>query len=276
MKFGLALPYNRTLQVPEWAKMAEDQGWDGIFLGDAIWTEDPIIALTAAALATSRIRLGTMLIPVPLRRPWKIASESIALDHLSNGRLILGLGTGAAWMGWYAFPDEITDPQARADMLHETVEILTRMYQSKPFDFEGNHYHLKLTLLNEMYYPPQPRQKPRIPLWIPAVWPHHKSLQRTLKSDGVIVEKRSSGGKDAEVTPEDIAGLKAYLEANRPSANPFDIIINGNSYNLQNSQQQERIRQFKQAGATWWIEGLWDASPEAVTAVIKAGPPALK
>src|SRR5512135_2137776 len=116
MKFGLALPYTNARTTAELAHIAEDSGWDGVFMGDAIWCEDPMICLAAAATATSRIRLGTMVVPVPLRRPWKLASEAIALDHLSDGRLTLGLGAGATWMGWHAFPDEPTDTRTRAGM----------------------------------------------------------------------------------------------------------------------------------------------------------------
>ena len=99
MKFGIALPYVDARTTADLARLAEDAGWDGVFMGDAIWCTDPLIALTAAAMVTSRIRLGVMVIPVPLRKPWKIASEAAALDNLSNGRLILGLGTGAVYMG---------------------------------------------------------------------------------------------------------------------------------------------------------------------------------
>src|SRR3972149_5219203 len=116
MKFAAALPYGSARQAAELAHIAEESGWDGIFLGDAIWTEDPMVSLAAAAMTTSRIRLGTMVIPVPLRKPWKLASESIALDHLSNGRLVLGIGAGPVWMGWHAFPDEIADTKTRAEM----------------------------------------------------------------------------------------------------------------------------------------------------------------
>jgi alkanesulfonate monooxygenase SsuD/methylene tetrahydromethanopterin reductase-like flavin-dependent oxidoreductase (luciferase family) len=105
MKFAAAF-YANPHTAADLAHIAEEAGWDGIFLGDAIWLEDPMIGLAAAAMATNRIRLGTMVIPVPLRKPWKIASESLAIDHLSSGRLTLGLGAGAVWMGWHAFPDE--------------------------------------------------------------------------------------------------------------------------------------------------------------------------
>jgi alkanesulfonate monooxygenase SsuD/methylene tetrahydromethanopterin reductase-like flavin-dependent oxidoreductase (luciferase family) len=177
LKFGLALPYATPRVVARLSQLAEEAGWDGCFVGDAIWCEDPMIGLAAAAMTTRRIRLGTMVIPMPLRRPWKVASESIALDHLSDGRLILGLGAGAVWMGWQGFPDEVTDTRARAEMLDESIDILTLLYQRKPFDYPGKHYHLKLTLVDEQHYPPKPVQQPRIPLWVTGCW--RKSSTRT-------------------------------------------------------------------------------------------------
>jgi alkanesulfonate monooxygenase SsuD/methylene tetrahydromethanopterin reductase-like flavin-dependent oxidoreductase (luciferase family) len=145
LKFGLASPCVSAREVAELAQLAEEAGWDGCFLGDAIWCEDPIISLAVAALTTRRIRLGTMIIPMPLRRPWKVAGESLGLDRLSEGRLILGLGAGAVWMGWHSFPDEVTDAKARAEKLDESIVILTLLYQRKQFDYDGKHYHLKLT-----------------------------------------------------------------------------------------------------------------------------------
>jgi alkanesulfonate monooxygenase SsuD/methylene tetrahydromethanopterin reductase-like flavin-dependent oxidoreductase (luciferase family) len=57
---------------------------------------DPWVALAAMAAATSHMRLGTMVTQIARRRPWKLASEAVALDHLSGGRLILGVGVGRA------------------------------------------------------------------------------------------------------------------------------------------------------------------------------------
>jgi hypothetical protein len=182
MKFAVALPYGSARQAAGLARIAEENGWDGIFIGDAIWLEDPMICLAAAAMTTSNIRLGTMVVPVPLRKPWKLASESVALDHLSNGRLILGIGAGAVWMGWHAFPDEVTDTRARAEMLDETIDILSLLYSRQPFDYDGRHFHLRLTQLDTQYYPPKPIQQPRIPLWVPGIWPRMKSMRRLLKS----------------------------------------------------------------------------------------------
>ncbi|MEZ4589540.1 MAG: LLM class flavin-dependent oxidoreductase [Chloroflexota bacterium] len=275
MKFGLALPYNQVCSVAHWATLAEAAGWDGFFLGDAIWCEDPMIGLAAAATATSRIRLGTMITPAPLRQPWKLASESVALDRLSNGRLTLGLGAGAVWMGWYAFPDAVTDSKTRAAMLDETIDILTLLYQGQPFDYDGQHFHLKLTELDKMHYPPPPVQQPRIPLWVPGLWPRQKSMQRVLKSDGLLVEKVGEDGKPAQATPDDVRQMKAFVEANRRLTTPFDIIMNGSSKDLEPAQQQETLLAWQDAGVTWWIEGLWGDADEVVDEVIQRGPPQL-
>jgi hypothetical protein len=275
MKFGLALPYNVAQLVPQLAQLAEKTGWDGFFLGDAIWLEDPLIALSAAAMVTSRIRLGPLVIPVPLRRPWKIASESVALDRLSNGRLTLGLGVGAVWMGWHGFPDEVTGTRARAEMLDETIDILTLLFQGKPFDFDGQHYHLKLTALDEVYYPPRPVQQPRIPLWVPGLWPRKKSMQRILRCDGVLPEKPSVNGQPQAVTPADIRDITAYVEANRTLTTPFDIVVIGKTRDMDNARQSAEVMRWAEAGATWWIEDLFGDSQEAVGDHIRQGPPML-
>jgi hypothetical protein len=275
MKFGLALPYGSARSTARLSQLAEEAGWDGCFLGDAIWCEDPMIALAAAAMTTNRIRLGTMITPVPLRRPWKIASESLALDHLSAGRLILGLGTGAVWMGWQGFPDEVTSAKARAEMLDETIDILTLLYQSKQFDYDGKHYHLKLTLVDEMYYPPKPVQQPRIPLWVVGIWPYKKSMRRALKGDGILVEKRNPDGSIADVTPADIHEIKAFIDENRTLNTPFDIVTSGKISHLDPTQLQDTFQAWSEAGVTWWIEGLWEEAEDMVSEHIRRGPPGL-
>ena len=272
MKFAAAF-YAAPRSTANLAKIAEDSGWDGIFLGDAIWTHDPMVSLAAAAMVTSRIRLGTMVIPVPLRRPWKIASESLALDHLSNGRLILGLGAGAIWMGWQAFPDEPTDTKVRVGMLDETIDILTLLYQRKQFDYDGQHYHLKLTQMDLQYYPPVPVQQPRIPLWVPGVWPRMKSMRRILKCDGLLPQKMNVQGEFEAVTPSDLRQMKDYIDANRSLTTPFDYVTEGKTANLDSIQQRDLLQEWVEAGATWWVESLWEANEEQAAERLRQGPP---
>jgi hypothetical protein len=273
MKYGAALPYGSARSAANMAQLAEQAGWDGVYLGDAIWCEDPMICLTAIAMVTSRIRLGTMIIPVPLRRPWKLASESIALDHLSNGRLTLGLGAGAVWMGWQAFPDEPTNTKTRAEMLDETIDILDLLYQRKPFDYDGKHYHLRLTLLDEMYYPPKPVQQPRIPMWVPGIWPRMKSMRRILKCDGLLPQKMNSKGEFEQVTPDDLRQMKTYINANPTLTKPFDFVVDGKTGDLDQAQQIDKLQEWVDAGATWWIEGMWEATEEQALARLRQGPP---
>jgi len=272
MKLAAAF-YASARSAANLAQIAEASGWDGIFLGDAIWCQDPMISLSAAAMVTSRIRLGTMVIPVPLRRPWKLASESVALDHLSDGRLTLGLGAGAVWMGWQAFPDEPTDTKVRAGMLDETIDILTLLYQREPFDYDGKHYHLKLSLLDEMHYPPKPLQQPRIPLWVPGIWPRMKSMRRILKCDGLLPQKMNTKGELELVTPQDLRHMKTYIAANRTLTTPFDIAVEGKTDGFDQEQARDKLQEWIDAGATWWVEGLWEATEEQAAARLRLGPP---
>ena len=273
LKYGITLPYFDARQTAGLAQKAEQAGWDGVFVGDAVWTIDPLIQLAAAAMTTSRIRLGTMVLAVPLRRPWNLASESLALDLLSGGRLTLGLGMGATWMGWQGFPDVPTGARARAEILDETIDILTLMYRREPFDYDGQHYHLKLTALDTQYYPPKPVQQPRIPLWVPAAFPRPKSMRRLLKCDGVFLQKMDAEGKFVDITPPDAAAVRDYVAAGRTSGTPFDIVHEGTTGGLTRAAQQDLLLPWVEAGVTWWVESLWGSDPTQVEARIGQGPP---
>ncbi|MCL4490151.1 MAG: LLM class flavin-dependent oxidoreductase [Chloroflexi bacterium] len=172
MQYGLSLPnggmYHDARSLGEFAHLAEEAGWDGVFLEDYIvWqghqdvpTYDPWVALAAMALATERVRLGTTVTPLPRRRPWKLAKEAVTLDHLSNGRLILGVGLGDASIdSSFTHFGEVMDVKKRARMLDEALEVLVGFWSGQPFRFDGEHYHLK-----EITCLPRPVQTPRIPI----------------------------------------------------------------------------------------------------------------
>ncbi len=273
MKFGVALPYLSAREIADLVALAEEHGWDGAFVGDAIWTVDPIVSLTAAAMRTQRIRLGVMVVPVPLRKPWKIASESAALDNLSGGRLTLALATGAVWMGWQGFPDEVTDIKQRAEMLDETVDILTGLYAGRPFDYEGRHYRVKLTELDEQYYPPRPLQQPRLPLWVVAGWPRPGAMRRALKCDGVLPVKIDADGGIVTLEPAEVAEVKAYYDRNRVDQTPFDIVIEGGTTGLNAAERLVKLAAWRAAGATWYIDGMWGETFEGAAARIRQGVP---
>jgi alkanesulfonate monooxygenase SsuD/methylene tetrahydromethanopterin reductase-like flavin-dependent oxidoreductase (luciferase family) len=144
MKYGLELPNAgccdaRTLA--ELALLAEQAGWDGIFLEDYLVhhhapdtpTYDPWIALAAMAVRTERIRLGTTVTPLSRRRPWKLARETVTLDHLSHGRLTLGVGLGDLHDPGFAQVGEVTDAKQRARIVDEALEVLVGLWNGAPF-----------------------------------------------------------------------------------------------------------------------------------------------
>src|SRR5579884_1479444 len=148
MRYGFILPGGDVQTVVELAAEAEAAGWDGVFYWDGISIPsagpmfDPWVVLAAFALRTTRVRIGAMLTPVSRRRPWKLARETMTVDHLSNGRLILPVGLGALDDEGFGKVGEATDTKTRAERLDEGLEILTGLWSGEPFSFEGKHYRV--------------------------------------------------------------------------------------------------------------------------------------
>jgi len=118
MKYGVILPTGDARTAANFAREVEAAGWNGFFVWEPIWGIDAWVCLTAAAMSTVNIRLGTMITPLSLMRPWKLANETATLDNLSNGRVILSVGLGAIDTGFAEF-GEVTDRKARAELLDE-------------------------------------------------------------------------------------------------------------------------------------------------------------
>ncbi|GHD43083.1 LLM class flavin-dependent oxidoreductase [Mycetocola manganoxydans] len=107
MKYGLHLPnfgaFGDARVLAGLARDAERSGWDGFFLWDHLLFcdldqndhVDPWVALTAVAAATDSILLGPLVTPLPRRRPWELARQTVSLQNYSGGRLVLGVGIGA-------------------------------------------------------------------------------------------------------------------------------------------------------------------------------------
>jgi hypothetical protein len=272
IKYGFVLPFGDARTVANLAREAEQAGWDGVFRPEPVWHIDAWICLTAAAITTERIRLGTLISPLPRMRPWRVAAQTATLDNLSGGRMILGVGVGWLLYGYQAFPDEITDTRQRAEMLDEAIDVLDLLYRGTPAKFDGKHYRVDLTGLHEQYYPPKPVQQPRIPIWAVGMWPKEKSMRRVLKCDGLIPEKAGGEGTPAEITAEDIHAMRAYVQANQELHTPFDIIMQGNTVDHSRQQVQDKVLPFAEAGATWWIEALYGVAEEKAVERLREGP----
>ncbi len=257
MKFGIYLPnfgpYGDAHQLADLAREAENAGWDGFFLWDHIagWglpIVDPWVALAAIAVSTRTIRIGTTVTPLPRRRPWKLARETVSIDHLSDGRLTLGVGIGLGQAEWGDL-NEQTNLVARGAMLDEGLQVLNGLWSGEPFSYVGQHYYVK-----QAQFLPRPVQQPRIPIWVGGFWPHKAPFQRAAQWDGAFPLF------DAETEAQELAQLGEavrYLGAARKDpAQPFDIVCTGITPGADLAQAAQVVNQRAALGATWWLEAI--------------------
>jgi alkanesulfonate monooxygenase SsuD/methylene tetrahydromethanopterin reductase-like flavin-dependent oxidoreductase (luciferase family) len=266
--------------VAELAHEAEEAGWDGFFLWDHLLFEnkwrlpiaDPWVALAAMAMRTSRIRLGPLVTPVPRRRPWKLARETVTLDHLSNGRLILGVGLGWPPVDDFARFGEESDDKVRAARLDEGLDILTGLWSGEPFSYQGQHYHIQ----EETVFLPRPVQAPRIPIWVAGFWPKKAPFRRAARWDGVFPLSLNVNW-DQSIPPAEVQATLAYIQSQRASDTPFDVTVGGETPGDDPARAAAIVAPYGAVGVTWWIENVVpQRGPlEAMRQRIRQGPPRL-
>lgn len=274
MRYGFVMPFGDARTVAEAAAAAELAGWDGIFVWEPVWGIDAWVCLTAAAMVTERIRLGTMLSPISRMRPWKLASETATLDNLSGGRVTLAVGLGAVDTGFTAFGEQ-TDRKLRAELMDEGLAILTGLWAGQPFSFSGRHYTVQPT---DFHVPPPPAQRPRIPIWVVGAWPREKSMARVAHYDGLLPMAFDADGKARQASPAELREMAAYVAERRALETPFDVVVEGATPGDDPAAARAAVAPWAEAGATWWLEALWSApqTPEGREAIftrIGQGPP---
>jgi alkanesulfonate monooxygenase SsuD/methylene tetrahydromethanopterin reductase-like flavin-dependent oxidoreductase (luciferase family) len=275
MRYGFVMPGGDAVDAASLAVQAEQAGWDGFFCYEPTWGVDAWVCLTAAAMRTSRIRLGTMLTPLPKRKPWEVASQAATLDRLSGGRVTLSVGLGAPEPRFWMFED---DPgrRVRAERLDEGLEMMALMYRGEAFEYSGRHYRAHRP---EFMVPPPTRQQPRVPTWVVGMWPAPASMRRVARWDGWLPNYRASDGAQGEPSPAALAAGVAWLRDERArdgmSMDGFDVVVEGSTE--PGSAAVEEVGRWSEAGATWWLEANW-MLPEAEVvptclARLAAGPP---
>jgi alkanesulfonate monooxygenase SsuD/methylene tetrahydromethanopterin reductase-like flavin-dependent oxidoreductase (luciferase family) len=201
---------------------------------------DPWVALAAVAVATDRIRLGPLVTPIARRRVQKLARETVTLDHLSRGRLVLGVGLGSDRYGELGPFGEVVDPRERARLLDDGLARLASYWEG---EFE-----------------PAPVQSPRIPVWVAARWPNRRPLRRAARWDGLFPIDLPG--------PEALAELAAEVSAVRTEAGHdqrFDLIVD-----LPVDSDPDP---WEAAGATWILTEFGvGARQQEVRAAIEAAP----
>jgi hypothetical protein len=271
MLTGFVLPRGSATAQLQQAVLAEQSGWDGVFVWEAAYGVDAWSLLAAMAARTQRIRLGTLLTPLPWRRPWKVASQVATVDQLSGGRAILAVGVGAVGTG---LPDtgEETDKRLRAIRLDEGIDLVRTLWEGG-LSYHGEYYHYECER-DDLTGAVGPVSG-RIPIWVVGVWPRPRSMRRVLRCDGIIPQYDLGGRAGG---PDDARAVREWLTGH--GAGPgLDVVAEGETPAGDPGAASARITPWARAGCTWWIENRW-VMPEGTTdpmAVVRerlaAGPP---
>jgi alkanesulfonate monooxygenase SsuD/methylene tetrahydromethanopterin reductase-like flavin-dependent oxidoreductase (luciferase family) len=289
MRFSINIPnfgdFADATTVTTVATAAEQAGWDALFIWDHLVHDkqerqgqpfgDPWMLLTAAALATSSLRLGTLVTPVARRRPAQLARQVATLDSLSGGRVIFGAGLGGPIEDEFGSFGEQTDPVVLAERLDEGLELLQRYWSGEPVNHDGRHYQVRdVTLL------PASVQRPRPPVWIGGFWPHRRPMRRAARWDGAVpLFTTATHGHAPPV--DQVRDLVAYVHQHRGGQQDrsFEIVLGGASPH-DPAKARDLIAPLAEAGATWWDERQLQTSDDLhrlapVLARINQGPPTL-
>jgi alkanesulfonate monooxygenase SsuD/methylene tetrahydromethanopterin reductase-like flavin-dependent oxidoreductase (luciferase family) len=270
-------PFGDPLLLVELAVAAEEYGWDGFFVWDhQLWHDptwhvaDPVVVTAAIAVRTARIRTGILVNVLARRRVGKVARESVTLDQLSGGRLIVGAGLGARAEEFTAF-GESGDARERAARLDESLRLLDALWGGEPVTVHGDYLTATdVTML------PRPVQRPRIPIWVGGRWPNKAPFRRAAHWDGVM-PTHARYGLGETMPPDELRAALEYTHQHRTADGPFDVALEGRTDGTAPDRGAKHVTPYLDAGLGWWIEALgwWRGTPQDAMARIRQGPPAL-
>lgn len=271
MRAGFILPGGTATQQLEQAVLAEESGWDGVFVWEAAYGVDAWSLLSAMAARTTRVRLGTLLTPIPWRRPWKLASQVATLDQLSGGRAVVTVGLGAV-DEFLPSTGEVVDRRERAARMDEGIDLMRTLWAGGT-EFQGEHFSYRSGRM-DLADVGRPVQE-RVPIWVAGAWPRPKSMRRVLRCDGVVPEWHLGG---REGTPDDVREMRSWL-TDRGAASALDVIAEGETPADDPAAATARVAPWAEAGCTWWLETRWEMPHESgdrmrqVIERLAAGPP---
>lgn len=276
MKYGIVLPGGTATEQLEQAILADQTGWDGVFVWEAAYGVDAWTLLGAIASRTERVRLGTMLTPLPWRRPWKVASQAVTLDHVSGGRAILAVGLGAVDKV-LGHTGEETDRRRRAELLDEGLDLIANLWNGD-LRFAGQHFTMDLTARDDLAAVANPVQQPRVPIWVVGAWPRPKSMRRVLRCDGLLPAVMDESGH-RDIAPDDIVAIRHWLDEHGGVRPGFDIVMEGETPAGEADRAAAIVVPWADVGCSWWLETRWQMPhhvPERMRQErerLEAGPP---
>lgn len=272
MRFGIFLPpfheFSDPRNVADLASSAEDAGWDGIFIWDHMLSEpgfavaDAWITMAAIASATRELRIGAMVTPLARRRPWVLARQIATLDHLSSGRLIVGVGLGDdGWREFSSFGEKVS-PRDRAAQLDEALELLQLFASGESIDFDGTEYQV-----HSSPFLPRPLQQP-VPIWVAGRWPNRRPLARAARYQGFFP---IFAVPDPPTIPAK-TDIDTIVEHLPKTGSQYDLVVR---YAMSLADNPvEGAHQLFESGVTWILESFGAFGPDfgTIKRVVAAGP----
>jgi alkanesulfonate monooxygenase SsuD/methylene tetrahydromethanopterin reductase-like flavin-dependent oxidoreductase (luciferase family) len=279
MRFGLSVMNFGDLAearvMADLARAAEAAGWDALLVWDHLafaWgppSGDPWTLVTACALATERILVGTDVAVVARERPLPFANRVATVDRLSGGRVVLGVGIGGA-SDEYRVAGEPVDLRERAALTDEMLDVVRPLLAGERVTHLGPGWTVDGVTLA-----PLPAQA-RIPVWIGGS--SAGARRRAARHDGWAPYPSDEQGNPL-LTPSAFADqLAGILEMRRaagvPDAEPFDAATHGETPQ-DPAAAMAIVAPWAEAGATWWLESLhgYRGSTADLFARVEAGPP---
>jgi alkanesulfonate monooxygenase SsuD/methylene tetrahydromethanopterin reductase-like flavin-dependent oxidoreductase (luciferase family) len=286
MRYGFVVPFAQAREFAEVAALGEQHGWDAVFTWESLYGEHAWVNLAAAAMQTSRIRLGTLLTPASRHRPWDLASMVSTVDRLSTGRVVMSVGLGALHSGWTRFePDE--GRAVRARKLDESLAVYRGLLSGEPFSFDGMHYPVEPEGDDAPPPPPPSTQRPHPPVWVVGAYlpgqRRQRSLERAARWQGVLPTiavpdaKPGSPHLTLDGVDEALGVVRRLREDAGLSWDGYDVVIEGDSTG-EFVKSAGTPAEWATIGATWWIESWWSVEPgptglAEIRRRVEAGPP---